>query len=291
MKIKSSLKLIPLCFLPLLSCGQQAAKQQDAATTFKNLKIPENQVLYEVTVEAENTPYRVFINDIPLMTSKISGRIKFFANPAVVKSGKQQVKVDYKTKPGSAGDNLQVKVAETAWQKGGGTKTPVVIWEYQQKDGAAAQGTFNASVPVSLPNWEPSMALKADDRQLISKAEAWFKTMADYLEAGKGDAFMNGLLKAESLVYQLNYFTPEKALAQHNQWKNYINKGGLKLAGVQNAKIEIVGNGKLLHLVNPSGEGALAILHGSRRTIFDVFLHFPKGEDEPEAILLNMAEY
>ena len=291
MKLKSSLKLIPLCLLPLMSCGQQAVKQQDAASTFRNLKIPDNQVLYEVTVEADNTPYRVFINDIPLMTTKISGRIKFFANPAVVKNGKQQVRVDYKAKPGSTEDILQAKVAESAWLKGGGTKTPVVLWEYQHKDGSAASGTFNATIPVSLPNWENSALIKADDQQLISKAEAWFKTMAGYLEAGKGDAFMNGLLKAESLVYQLNYFTPEKALAQHNQWKNYINKGGLKLAGVQNAKIEIVANGKLLHLVNPSGEGSLAILHGSRRTIFDIFLHFPKGKSEPEAILLNMAEY
>src|SRR5688572_13708177 len=126
---------------------------------------------------------------------------------------------------------------------------------------------------------------------MISKAESWFKTMAGYLQADKGDVFMNSLLKAEALVYQLSYFTPEKALTQHNQWKDYINKGGLKLAGMENARIEIVGNGKLLHLVNPSGEGALAILHGSRRTIFDIFLHFPAGKSEPEAILFNMAEY
>ncbi|TBO40570.1 hypothetical protein [Pedobacter kyonggii] len=68
-------------------------------------------------------------------------------------------------------------------------------------------------------------------------------------------------------------------------------KGGLKLAGMENARIEIVGNEKLLHLVNPSEEGAHAILHGSRRTIFDIFLHFPNGESEPEAILFNMLEY
>lgn len=36
---------------------------------------------------------------------------------------------------------------------------------------------------------------------------------------------------------------------------------------------------------------ALAILHGSRRTIFHIFLHFPEGKGEPEAILFNMAEY
>lgn len=282
---------MPLCLLPLMSCGQQTVKQQDAATTFKNLKVPENQVLYEVTVEAENTPYRVFINDIPLMTTKISGSIKFFANPAVVRNGKQQVRVDYKAKPGSPEEVLQAKVAESAWQKGGGTKTPALLWEYKHKDGVAASGTFNATIPVSLPNWENSATVKAGDQQLISKAESWFKTMTGYLKAGKGDAFMNSLLNAESLVHQLSYFTPEKALAQHNQWKDYINKGGLKLAGFQNAKIEIVGNGKLLHLVNPSGEGALAILHGSRRTIFDIFLHFPKGKSEPEAILFNMAEY
>jgi len=274
-----------------MSCAQQAGKQQDAATTFKNLKVPENQVLYEVSVEADNTPYRVFVNDIPLMTTKISGHIKFFANPAVVKSGKQQVRVDYKAGPGSAEEVLLAKVAESGWQKGGGTKTPTVLWDYKHEDGATASGTFDATIPVNVPNWENSTTVKAGDQQIISKAEAWFKTMAGYLEKGKGDAFMNSLLNAESLVYQLNYFTPEKALAQHNQWKDYINKEGLKLAGMDNAKIEIVGNGKLLHLVNPSGEGALAILHGSRRTIFDIFLHFPDGKSEPEAILFNMLEY
>lgn len=291
MKLKSSLKFIPLCLLPLMSCAQQAVKQQDAATTFKNLKVPENQVLYEVTVEADNTPYRVFINDIPLMTTKMSGRTKFFANPAVVKSGKQQVRVDYKAKPGSPEDVLQAKVAESGWQKDGGTKTPVVLWEYKHKDGTAAAGNFDAAIPVNLPNWENSATVKADDQQMISKAESWFKTMAGYLQAGKGDAFMNSLLKAEALVYQMSYFTPEKALTQHKQWKDYINKGGLILAGMENARVEIVGNGKLLHLVNPSGEGALAILHGSRRTIFDIFLHFPAGKSEPEAILFNMLEY
>lgn len=80
-------------------------------------------------------------------------------------------------------------------------------------------------------------------------------------------------------------------MAQRNEWRDYFDKGAIKIAGMQEAKIEIVGNGKLLHLVNPSGEGGLAILHGSRRTIFDIFLHFPKGKTEPEAILFNMAEY
>lgn len=291
MKLQSSLKIIPLCLLPLMSCAQQTGKQQDATNTVKNLKVPENQVLYQVVVEADNTPFRVFINDIPLMTTKMSGRTKFFANPAVVKNGKQQIRVDYKARPGSTAEVLQASVSESAWQKGGGTKTPVVLWEYKHKDGAAASGTFDATIPVSLPNWENSTTVKSGDQQMINKAEAWFKTMAGYLQAGKGDAFMSSLLKAEGLVYQLSYFTPEKALVQHNEWKDYINKGGIKIAGFQNAKVEIVGNGKLLHLVNPSGEGAFAILHGSRRTIFDIFLHFPAGKSEPEAILFNMLEY
>jgi len=274
-----------------MSLGQQAVKKQEAEAAFKSLKIPENQVLYEVTVEADNIPYRVFINDIPLMTTRMSGRTKFFANSAIVKSGNQQVRLDYKAKQGSAEDVLTAKVAESAWQKGGGMKTPVVLWEYKHNDQGVAGGTFEAAIPVSLPGWQNSRSLKAGDPQVTAKAQAWFKTMAAYLLAGKGDAFMNSLLKAETLVYQLNYFPPEKALAQHNQWRDYINKGGLKLAAVDHAHIEIAGNGKLLHLVNPSGEGALAIVHGPRRTVFDIFLHFPEGNSEPEAILFNMAEY
>lgn len=82
-----------------------------------------------------------------------------------------------------------------------------------------------------------------------------------------------------------------QALDQHNSWKDYINKGGIKLADRKAAKIEIVGNGKLLHLVNPSGEGALAIIHGKRKTVFDIFLHFSNGKTEPEALLLNMIDY
>jgi len=125
----------------------------------------------------------------------------------------------------------------------------------------------------------------------MTKAKSWFMQMAEYLKAGNGDSFMGMLSGAEMLVFETNYLSEAEATQQYNGWKNYINKGGIKLAALDSSYVEIVGDGKLLHLVNPSGEGTLAISHGTRKTVFDIFVHFPKGQNKPEAAMVNMVEY
>lgn len=271
-----------MCMLPIWSLGQQ---RKDAAAIFRTLTIPDNQLLYKISVTAENMIYQVRVNDIPLMTTRINGRLVFFANPAIVKSGRQQISINYKPANTNTTNTIQATVDES-----GGESAPVTLWKYDGIEKEPATGEFNANIPLALHNWEHSASISKDDKTPIGKAELWYKQMAAYLKAGKGDAFMNNLLKAEMLTYQASYFTAEKALAQHNEWKNYINKGGIKLAGMENAHIEIVGNGKLLHLVDPSGDGGLVILYDKRRIVFDIFLHFPTGATEPETILYNMKD-
>ncbi|WP_142685769.1 hypothetical protein [Chitinophaga polysaccharea] len=259
-----------------------------ATPDFSKLSIPENRAVYKVTVEAEKTPYRVFINDIPLMSTSISGSLSFFANSAILNSGVQRIRIDYKSEA-KAGSSLKAIVAETAWQKGGGLKEPKELWRFEGK--GANSGTFYADVPHKITGWQQSTVVNKDDRVRMTKAQSWFMQMAEYLKAGNGNAFMGMLSGAEMLVFKTNYLSEAEAIQQYNGWKNYINKGGIKLGGLKSSYVEIVGDGKLLHLVKPSGEGALAIIQGTRKTVVDIFVHFPNGQNEPEAVMVNMVEY
>jgi len=248
---------------------------------FSSLNPPKNKPEYQVTVTAE-TPYRVFINDIPLMSSIISGRIKFPVNSAIQSSGTQKIRVVKQHK------YAQEKQIEVSVQQLGGLDT---LWQSKLKNQLKADGVFQAAVPYKVTDWSLGVSISEQDKIRIEKANLWFKQMAAFLQSGKGDAFMNRLSAAEMLTFQAHYFDKSMAIDYHNGWKNYINKGGIKVADLKSSRVEIVGNGKLLHLVNDIGQGAIAILHGKRKTIFDIFLHFENDKAEPEAIIFNLVEY
>jgi hypothetical protein len=248
---------------------------------FSSMNPPKNKPEYQVTVTAE-TPYLVFINDIPLMSSTRSGRIKFPVNSAIRSSGTQKIHVVKQHK------NAQGKQIEVSVQQLGRLDT---LWSSKLKNQLKADGVFQAAVPYKVKDWTLSVSISEQDKKRIEKANVWFKKMAAFLQSGKGDAFMNHLLAAEMLTFNAHYFDKSMAIDYHEGWKNYINKGGIKVADLKSSRAEIVGNGKLLHLVNDIGEGALAILHGNRKTIFDIFLHFDNDRAEPEAIIFNLVEY
>lgn len=116
--------------------------------------------------------------------------------------------------------------------------------------------------------------------------------MDSYLSKSKGDLFMNNLLKSEMLTYQAGYLSAAEAQETHEGWRTYINKGGIKHADLSACKMEVVANGRLVHLINASGEGGIAIKTGTKQTtVFDIFLHLPQGKDNFEAILINQLQY
>lgn len=268
-------------FLTLSYCAYAQTNNQRGNPDFSGLNPPMNQPKFEITVTGE-TAYRIIINDIPLLTTAKLGTIKFPANSAIVSNGQQQIRVE------KQGSNVKDKSLSVSVGQSG---VSTILWKSDLNSKTKEEGVFQAAIPYKLQGWSKSESVNKDDQVRIEKASLWFKQMSSYLESGKGEAFMNRLVGAELSTFHANYLTKDMAVKYHNGWKNYINKGGLKIADLKTARIEVVGNGKLIHLVNATGEGALAILHGNRKTVFDIFLHFPKGKAEPEAILFNLVEY
>ena len=60
---------------------------------------------------------------------------------------------------------------------------------------------------------------------------------------------------------------------------------------VSNCKVEIVGYGKLVHLVDELNEGGFAVkANNGQLLLLNIYLHLPDGKSEMEPVLANFKQ-
>lgn len=243
---------------------------------FSKLTIPEGRTRYEISATSAKTPFQVRINDVPLLISDLSGTLSFYANSAIMQSGDQKIEII------SADPAAEVKVSERKL-----VPDKYIVKQLLELKGGDKSGVFTAEVPYKLEGWAQNKDL-SNNEALKEAARKWFEKMEVLLKEKKGDQFMEAILVPEMNGFQTLYTTPEEANKYYTEWAGFINKGGFEVLDKQARKIEVVGNGKLLHLSNSNGQGGIAIKASSGQMIYiDIFLHAPGEGKEVAPILIN----
>jgi hypothetical protein len=160
------------------------------------------------------------------------------------------------------------------------------IW----KNEGLLQGKFTAAVPYDIVGWKQGKVL-SNDKTAQEQALKWFTKMGILLRDGKGSEFMKKLLPAEKTAATLYDLKEEETRKFHTNWINYISRKEYNMVPVSKCKVEIIGYGKLIHLVNELNEGGFALkANNGQLLLLDIYLHLPNGKTEMEPILANFKQ-
>ncbi len=301
------------------SCGQ--SKKEDIAKnqTYKmleNLRNFKYEPIYQLRVETIYN-YEVRINDIVVLRkfNDYANNNVININQAIIDSDKQNVQINifprYISKEQQneyleQGISFYLTIEETSWQDGSLVE-PNTIVEYElseldknnQKIDFTKMLTFNdntsfkAEVPYTLKSWKDSKVFKPEDiEKLTPKALLFYKKIKKLFDSQQGEKYMGLLGKGYYNLAQASYFDSIKSKNHFNKRIDAINKNRIPLEPLENYKLEIMGNGRLLALVRTDGfnrgEGALRRYYMKNAfemvNTDEILLHMPKGSDEFEVI-------
>ncbi|WP_433863867.1 hypothetical protein [Sphingobacterium thalpophilum] len=248
---------------------------------FGDLTSPKEGANYYVTVDGKG-PYRVKINNIPFLTvEKQEGRITFLANHTILGSGEQEISWEV----GPGGKIGKATVKESRW-KNGKYSPDSVIWDSNKN----MEKSFTATVPYNLAGWSKSSDISLNPEN-IKAAKNWFLDMITLAKQHKGNEFLDRIELAEQQSFLMNYIGAEEARKRHANWAGFFNTGKFEIANGSEDEIEVVAHGKLAHLKGKNNHGGIKILSPDGQTTYlDIFLHFPAGKQQPEAIMINFRQ-
>jgi len=279
--LKVMIRFYPVLLLFVMA--QRPVYSQNTSVDTSQIKDAEaagnsDHLTYTVNISEGDSRCQVLINDVPLMYYEGKGDRGFYANGAILNSGSQSIKIVTEGK---------IPIVTI-------TETKNVPKEYRQKEvwknEGSLQGSFMATVPYDIAGWKHSKVI-ADDKVVQAAALKWFERMGELLKNGKGTEFMNQLLPAEKTAATLYSLKKEEMTQFHNGWTNYISKKKFTVIPVSECKIEIVGEGRLIHLVNGLKEGGFCLKANNGQMLFlDVYLHLPEDKDQLEPALSNFKE-
>lgn len=233
---------------------------------------------YTVNISEADSRCKILINDVPLLYFEGSGDRSFYANSAILNSGQQNIKI------ATQGRIPNVVITET--KNVPGEYFQKEIW----KNNGVLEGSFIAKVPYENIAWNNSKMIYGDKAD-FNAARNWFKNFENLLNSGKGTEVMQQLLPAEKTATLMYSLTKEETEQFHNNWTKFISKKEYSLVGIANWNIEVVGNGKLLHIVNSLGEGGFALRASNGQLLFmDIYLHVPQDQISVEPVLANFKQ-
>jgi|GEM_PF-1370013 len=305
-----------ICYLLLsmnfLACGQH--KGFDIATEMDRLENFDYEPIYQVRVHTPYT-YTIWINGIPI-ANKLPYLNQYMAgiNPCIPASGKQQIEIriyprfdDMETQKKFLEKDIEFEltIEKTAW-KDGSLEEPEVIYsyrlpeaDYSNKKSIVHSDGFMAEVPYRLIDWRAGANFNQKDSvALKTKALKVYEELISHYENQHGKDFNNAIGKGLYNLYQSSYFSKEEALDHLNHSISFINKKKRDLEEIENYRLEILGNGKLLSLKRTDGfnreEGVLRRHYLKQRKqhahIYDVLLYAPENDRLEVVWLTNLVK-
>ncbi|MDF2933156.1 MAG: hypothetical protein K0R36_2487 [Chryseobacterium sp.] len=153
-----------------------------------------------------------------------------------------------------------MKIEETSWENGS-LKAPQSIYEFSLPEGDYStqkkfvyKAKFNANVPYKLVDWRKGKTFKEKDSTTL-KQEILnvYESLKKDFENQKGENYVNSLGSGLFNLYQSSYFEKEEALDHINHRISFINEKHRKLAEIENYKLQISEDGKLISLNRTDG--------------------------------------
>ncbi|PQL91510.1 hypothetical protein C4S77_06775 [Apibacter adventoris] len=266
-----------------------------------------------------NYNYQVLVNDFPVNANfdyKLKGSMTFNINNSILQSGKQKLEiriypesineVTQKEFLGSKG-YFKLQITQTAWRKdGGGQEEPKIILEYElPKENKQTGNTidyaklksftdslsFEGKVPYILQGWTNGEVFKKEDfLQLKAQVAAFYQDMINAYQKKEWDYIRTQYLQSDKEVYQAEYF-PNNIIEEYQKGLEN-NKIDRKFFPLENYKLGIYGNGRILCLETISGKNKGNSAFGytyeneEERGIMylDLYLYRPKGSSRFQII-------
>ncbi|PQL91509.1 hypothetical protein, partial [Apibacter adventoris] len=285
----------------------------------KNIQRYSYEPLYQIKVRTDYN-YQILINDFPVFTNfdyeLKGGAIMFNINKAILQSGIQ--KLEIRIYPESINEITQkefldskgyfkLQMTQTAWRKdGGGLEEPKTILEYElPKENKHIGNTidyaklksftdslsFEATVPYHLQGWTNGEVFKEEDSlQLKAQVAAFYQDIINAYQKKEWDYIRTQYLQADKEKYQAEYITDENIEKFQKGLEN--SKIDRKFFPLENYKLSVYGNGRILCLGTISGENkgysALGYHYETKEKIGDSFislyLYRPKGSSQFQII-------
>ncbi|PQL91511.1 hypothetical protein [Apibacter adventoris] len=310
----------------LHGCAQEKKEQtMDILTTSqridylkKNIQRYNYEPLYQIETET-NYSYQVLVNDFPVYTHfGPYGSMKFNINSSILQSGKQKLEIKIypryinKTDQKEYLDNrgtFKLFITQTAWRKdGGGLEEPKTILEYElPKENKQTGNTidyaklksftdslsFEAKIPYMLQGWTDGEVFKKEDSlQLKAQVAAFYQDIIDAYQKKEWDYFNTQYLQAEKEWYQSEYF-PDNIIEEYQKGvEDSDGKYKIVFFPLENYKLSIYGNGRILCLETISGKNKGKSAFGytyeneeRKGTVYlDLYLYRPKGSSQFQII-------
>lgn len=301
-----------MLFTCMSACGQHNGF--DITKEIEQLKNFDHEPIYQVRIHSSYT-YTILINGIPI-ANKLPYLNQYIAgiNPCIPASGEQQIEIriyprfnDMETQKEFLEKDIEFEltIEKTAW-KDGNLIEPEIVYSYRLADADYSNETsivhsdkFMADVPYALIDWRKGKTFSHNDSASIKpKAlQVYHELIADY-ENQHGKDFNNAIGKGLYNLYQSSYFSKEEALDHLNHSISFINKKKRDLEEIENYRLEILGNGKLLSLKRTDGfnreEGVLRRHYIKNRKetahIYDVLLYAPENGRLEVVWLINLVK-
>jgi len=293
-----------ICFLlvsmSFSACGQH--KGFDVAKEIDRLKNFDREPIYQVRIHSSYT-YTILVNGIPI-ANKLPYLNNYIAeiNPCIPASGEQEIEIriyprfdDLETQKEFLEKDIEFEltIEKTAW-KDGILEEPEVIYNYRlpeadyanEKSFVHSDG-FMAEVPYRLVDWRAGTTFNQKDSvALKTKALKVYEELISHYENRRGTEFYNAIGKGLFNLYQASYFSKENASENLENNISFIDKEKRNLQEIENYRLAILGNGKLLALKRTDEfnreEGVLRRHYQKNRKetvhVYDVLLYAPESD-------------
>lgn len=256
--------------------------------------------------------YEVRINDIPIAVRNNTGfqTIWFPINNTICKTGTQSIEINVFPKLVKSGEKyenfiennneFELIIEQTAWDNTGTLETPKEILRYllPNKDYSKISThkdilSFNAEIPYQLIDWNEGKIFKEEDSIMLrAKIFNFYKDLKYLYENQKGEEYISKTSKGLFNLYQASYFDKKEAMDYVTSTKEFINEEPTKLEPLENYKLIICGEGKLIGLKRIDGynnnEGVFRRIYNNggmkEVQIDDILLYQPIGKDDLEII-------
>lgn len=289
---------IYISFLFLLmtiqSCGQNKAGE---------MKKFDSEPIYRLQVTS-SLSYVIKINGITTaIKNQNAGNTRWFlVNNCIPASGEQELEIDIR--PGMTGDGsahkkfmgnnntFKIKLERTSGESGR-LEEPEVVFEYELPEGDYSgretfvhQATFEAEVPYQLVDWRKGKTFNDEDSTILKKAVfEFYKNLKHHYQHRAGEEYVNLIEKGMHNLAQGAYYDNNAFDKLKENKIDFINRKPRTLEDLDNFRLEISGNGKLVSLRRTDGynrgEGVLRrkyTKNGQERVhVDDIWLYAPRG--------------
>lgn len=296
--MKSFLITFTLLFC-LQTCGQNNKTISNLSEKLKNF---DKEPVFYLNINA-TYGYEILINGFPISrNSYITGKYTVPINNYIFKSGIQSIEIEMFPRYHGNGEQektfendgfFELDIEQREWTKNNVLSEPKNIFSYNMpneenlnQSNYKHKDFFNADVPYKLVDWQNGKTFKEEDSiVLIPKVLKFYENLKHAFEHQEGEKYMELISQGFFNGFQANYQNSEQFKEYYDHNKDFINEKERKLEPLENYKLQISGNGKLVSLRRVDGfnkgEGILRFQHkkqGQINTrIEDVVLYCPQN--------------